>query len=57
MKFEVKKDGTTKVTNLKNGVELNVVTIDEMLGGRVCGFIKMDIEGREASVLGGGRTH
>lgn len=55
LKFEVKKDGTTKVTNLKNGVELNVVTIDEMLGGRVCGFIKMDIEGSEYEALNGAK--
>lgn len=51
----MKKDGSTRVTNSENGVELNIVTIDEMLGRRICGFIKIDIERAEYEALNGAK--
>lgn len=53
LKFNIKKDGTTKATDEEEGIELDVVAIDEMLKGKICGFIKMDIEGSEYEALKG----
>lgn len=55
LKFDIKKDGTTRVTDREEGIKLDVVTIDEMMQGKKCGFIKMDIEGSEYEALQGAK--
>lgn len=62
LKLEIKDKGATRVIDWNEEMELDrldevdVVAVDDILNGKPCGFIKMDIEGSEYRALEGAKN-
>jgi FkbM family methyltransferase len=47
--------GTSAATESAQGVEVEIASLDEMIGNRPCSYLKLDIEGAEVNALRGAR--